>query len=176
MKRYHPLLIALHWLLAVMIIFSLGMGVAVLEEIPNSDPDKLAYLQLHMTMGTLILVLMAVRFIVRILKPRPAPVESGNAILDRLGPLIHKLFYVVVIAMAVSGLAVSILTDLPQILFGGSGAPLPENFHAVAPHAVHGILGTVLMAMILLHLAGFIFRQFIRRDNLIGRMWFGRNA
>jgi cytochrome b561 len=175
MKRYHPLLVTLHWLLAGMILFSLVVGVTILEETSNADPEKFQHLQIHSAMGAAILILMIVRLAVRIKKPRPAPLESGNAFLDRLATFIHNFFYVVVIAMALSGVVLSISTSLSQILFGGDGQPLPANFDGVLPRAVHGVLGTALMAMITLHLLGFVFRQFVRKDNVIVRMWFARN-
>ena len=41
MTRYHPLLVVLHWLLALMIIVALVMGSTSLDPIPNDDPAKI---------------------------------------------------------------------------------------------------------------------------------------
>ncbi|MDP6646458.1 MAG: cytochrome b/b6 domain-containing protein [Rhodospirillales bacterium] len=176
MKRHHPHLVALHWLLALMIIVALVMGGIILGKTPNSDPEKIGHLQTHMSLGTLILILMVARFAVRLLKPRPAPAESGNPVLKWLGPLVHYLFYLVVIAMASSGLATAILAGLPEIVFGGTGEPLPASFDDIPPRAAHGILSILLMILIVLHLAGFVFHQFIRKDHLFERMWFARKS
>lgn len=176
MKQYHPLIVTLHWLLASMIILALAMGTFVLAKTSNADPEKIKHLQTHMPLGILILILMISRFVVRLLRPRPAPVKSGNLFLDRLARLVHILFYLVVIAMALSGLTTSIMAGLPQIVFGGTGQPLPANFNDLLPRAVHGFLATALIAMISIHLAGFVFHQFIRKENLIGRMWFARKS
>ena len=54
-SRYHPALVALHWLTAILILFSLGMGMLVLEEIPNSAPEKIDALRGHMIAGIAIL-------------------------------------------------------------------------------------------------------------------------
>jgi cytochrome b561 len=41
MKRYHPALVSLHWLLAVLIVVALLMGSNILSQIPNDNPEKL---------------------------------------------------------------------------------------------------------------------------------------
>ena len=76
-SRYHPLLAALHWLLALMIIAALALGAFVLVKIPNSDPVKIDALRQHMTGGVLILALMLVRLLVRVRTTHPAPALAG---------------------------------------------------------------------------------------------------
>ena len=39
-SRYQPVLVALHWLVALMIIGLLCLGFFVLADMPNSDPRK----------------------------------------------------------------------------------------------------------------------------------------
>lgn len=76
--RYHPALVALHWLLAALIVFSLMKGTFSLKEIPNASPDKLFALRGHMVLGVAILVLMAARFAVRLGTP-PSTINSCGA-------------------------------------------------------------------------------------------------
>src|SRR3974377_1973837 len=57
-SRYHPLLVALHWALAVLIMAALALGALVMVKIANSDPMNLEALRSHMTGGVLILLLM----------------------------------------------------------------------------------------------------------------------
>jgi cytochrome b561 len=45
--RYHPLLVALHWLLAFLIIAALFAGFFLLARMPNSDPQKIRVLLVH---------------------------------------------------------------------------------------------------------------------------------
>jgi hypothetical protein len=47
-SRYHPLLAALHWLLALLLIAALALGALVLVNIPNSSPMKIEALRSHM--------------------------------------------------------------------------------------------------------------------------------
>jgi hypothetical protein len=85
-SRYHPLLAALHWVLAVLIIAGLTFGVFVLAATPNSDPQKIGVLRVHMAGGMLILVLMGIRFIARMRTSRPADATTGYPVLDRIAP------------------------------------------------------------------------------------------
>jgi cytochrome b561 len=71
-SRYHPLLVTLHWALAVLIIAELSLGFFALAAMPSSDPQKIGILRVHMAGGVLILALMVIRFIVRMRTSRPA--------------------------------------------------------------------------------------------------------
>lgn len=168
--RYHPALVALHWLLALLIGFSLVMGFAALTRISNADPQKLFALRGHMIAGIAILALMLVRFAVRLATRRPPPASTGNALLDRLAAAMHYTLYGVVVLMAASGIALARQAGLPDIVFGRSGAPLPESFAIFTPRAVHGLLAWLLVALIALHVAAAAFHQLVRRDRLLSRM------
>ena len=63
-SRYQPVLVALHWLLALLIIGLLCLGFFVLANMPNTDPKKLEILVWHMTGGMFVLVLMILRVII----------------------------------------------------------------------------------------------------------------
>src|ERR1700730_7391952 len=93
-SRYHPLLVALHWLLAVLIVAALALGALVMVKIPNSDPMKLEALRSHMSGGVLILLLMLVRLLVRTRTTHPAPASAGTPLLNKLGWASHRVVYV----------------------------------------------------------------------------------
>lgn len=172
-SRYHPLLVTLHWLLALMIAGALFAGGVLLAETPNSAPEKIFMLRAHMSLGILILLLMLVRLLVRMRTRKPPHVETGNALVDRAGVWMHWAFYAVVILMAASGIGISVLAGLPPIVFGGSGEPLPADFSVYPPRVAHGILASLLMLLIVLHVAAFAWHQWVRKDSLFRRMWFG---
>ena len=172
-KRYHRALVTLHWLLALMLIVALAMGTFVVKTVPNSSPDKIGALQGHMIGGGLILLLTVLRLAVRLKTDHPAPATTGKALLDRLAPATHWALYLLVLLMAGSGVAMSVLAGLPGIVFGGVGS-LPVNFDALPPRAVHGIVAKLLMLAISFHIAAALYHQFIRRDGLLSRMGFGQ--
>jgi len=174
MTRYHPSLIILHWVLAVLVIVGLFMGGQVLAETANDDPFKLTALTMHMSAGILILLLMIVRLVMRLRTKRPPEADIGNALLNRGASLAHWLFYLVVFAMCASGIAISIMAGLPDIVFGGSGDPLPASFDQFTPRTAHGILSKILIALIAAHVLAALYHHFVRKDGLLWRMWFKR--
>ncbi|WP_020559980.1 cytochrome b [Thiofilum flexile] len=172
--RYHPLLVTLHWLLALMLVVALVMGAVVLDKTPNSDPEKINALRGHMIAGGVILILTLVRIFVRFTTTAPVHATTGNVLLDKLGALVHVLLNLLVIVMAGSGIALAASAGLPDIVFGGSGQALPESFGAFPARAAHGIIAKLLMATIVLHIVGAIYHQVILKDGLMKRVWFGK--
>jgi cytochrome b561 len=175
-SRYHPLLVTLHWLLAVLIIAMLCIGSLVLAPMPNTDPHKIGILLVHMSIGMAILALMVARFIVRMRTSRPADASTGYPRLDRLAPIIHCGFYVLVLLMVGSGYATAILAGLNKSVFQGSGDPLPPDFSAYPTFVAHGMLAALLAGYIVLHIPAALFHQFVLKDGLLRRMFFGRRG
>jgi cytochrome b561 len=155
-----------------MLVLALVAGGVLLEGTPNSDPAKLDSLRAHMTLGGAILVLMLIRLAVRAFTRTPAPANPEGSVPALVARLTHWGLYAVAIAMAASGVALSVAAGLPGIVFGGEGA-LPPDFSAYAPRAVHGAIAKVLMALIALHVAAALWHAAVKRDGLMARMWFG---
>jgi cytochrome b561 len=165
-SRYHPLLVALHWLLAILILAARAVGFFGLAAMSNADPAKIAVLRWHMAGGMLILALMLVRFVVRLLTAKPAPA-------NRLASIVHYGFYLLVVLMVGTGFATGLLAGLPEIVFAQSGAPLPESFAAYPTFQAHFWLATLLASLVVLHVVAALYYQLVRRDGLLRRMGFG---
>jgi cytochrome b561 len=175
-SRYHPLLVTLHWVLAFLIIAALMLGFFWLAATPNSDPQKIDILRVHMAGGMLILILMGIRFVVRMLTSRPADATTGYPLLDRIAPFSHYGFYVLVLLMAGTGYTTAILAGLPAIVFGGSGDPLPPTFLIYPTRVAHSYIAILLVGFIMLHMLAAFYHQFVRKDGLFRRMFFGRRV
>lgn len=171
--RYHRSLVALHWVLALLIIMMLVFGTFLTGATPNSDPEKLNHLRGHMTIGTLILVLMVLRVVVRRCTPVPPEVSSNSAALNRLAKAVHVALYVLVFVMLASGIGMAVLADLPAVVFQGVGT-LPVDFSHLPPRAVHGLAATLLAALVALHIAAALYHHFIKKDGLLSRMGWGK--
>ncbi len=174
MTRYHPALVALHWLLAILIILALTMGKIVLAHTPNADPAKIGDLQGHMIIGISILALMAIRLVVRLMTKRPPEADIGSEMLNKGATIAHYILYLLVFAMAVTGLATANTAGLPDIIFFGSGTPLPVNFDDIFTRNVHKALSLVLILVIASHILAAFYHQAVRKDSLFSRMWFGK--
>ena len=173
-SRYHPLLVTLHWLLAVLILAMLFVGFFVLAPMPNAEPQKIGILLVHMSVGMLILALILIRFAVRMLTAKPAAATTGSPLLDRIAPVVHYGFYLLIVLMVTSGYATGILAGLNKSVFQHSGDPLPASFEIYPSFVAHSYIGVVLTALIVLHVTAALFHQFVRKDRLISLMLYGR--
>jgi cytochrome b561 len=169
-------LVALHWVLAVLIIAELTLGFFALAATPNSDLRKIDILRVHMTGGVLILALMVFRFIVRMRTSRPADATTGYPLLDRLAPITHYGFYVLVPMMVGTGFATAIIAGLGEIVFGSSGARLPPTLMTYPAFVAHIFFAMLLSGLVVLHVLAAFYHQFVRRDGLFRRMSFGRRV
>ncbi|MCC6779438.1 MAG: cytochrome b/b6 domain-containing protein [Hyphomicrobiales bacterium] len=174
--RYHPFLVTLHWLLAFLIVAALALGFLALAPTSNAAPEKVDALQAHMIGGMLILALMIMRFVVRLLTWHPLRATTGFPRLDRLAPITHYGFYLLILLMVGTGFATAILAGLPDIVFARSGKPLPPDFLVYPTRVVHGYLAWLLVALIVLHVLAALYHQLVRKDGLLRRMAFGRRV
>jgi cytochrome b561 len=170
-SRYQPVLVALHWLLALLIIGLLCLGFFVLAVMPNNDPKKLDILVWHMAGGMLVLVLMILRSIVRTRSARPARARTGSLLLDRLASLAHRSLYLIVFLMIASGWATGWFI---RGVFGPNGGSLPRTFAVFPTFQAHSVLATLLSLLIAGHIAAALYHQFVLKDGIFRRMWFGK--
>jgi len=173
--KYHPLLVSLHWAMAVLIIASLALGALKMAPLSNADPMKLEALRAHMAGGLLILALLLARIATRQATTRPAPVSAGVDLFDRIRPWAHLALYVLILGMTLSGLTMALQAHLFPIVYLGHGR-LPPSLWVYPIRSLHFWISRALMATIALHLAAVAYHQLLRRDGLVGRMWFGRRS
>lgn len=171
--RYHPYLVSLHWLTALLVFAAFGLGKYMSGQ-PN-EAAKIPLLAGHMSLGIVTLLVIIARFVVRLRYPRPAYASTGNALLDKLGELVHYALYLLVLLMAISGSSLSIQSGLTPIVFGGSGSPLPADFYDFSARVLHGFVGPALLLLVILHIGAAYYHQLILKDNLFSRMWFKKS-
>lgn len=174
--RYHPALVALHWLLALLIISELAFGFFGLAPMPNTSPDKVDILRVHMISGVTILALMTVRFVIRLATAKPPEATTGSPALDKLQRVSHYGFYLLVLLMVGSGFGTAFAAGLPAIVFGHSGDPLPADFDRFAPFKAHETIAALITSFLAVHVVAALYHQYGRKDGLFRRMWFGRRA
>jgi cytochrome b561 len=174
-KKYHPLLVGLHWFLAILIILLLANGNLMKTMTHVDDPQKIMLLKAHLIAGFMVLFLMISRLIVRLKSDKPEPMDTGSTFKNKLGKYSHIFLYVVVFGALGSGIATSILGGVPDVAFFGSGdiASL-DNLDDVPTKIFHTVWTWILLGMIILHFSAAMYHQLIRKDGLMSRMWFGK--
>jgi cytochrome b561 len=169
---YGSVAVSIHWITALLIIGLLASGTLAEE---SADPaTKARILSAHAPMGIAVLLLTLGRLAWWWrFDNRPAPLGGDPAWQEKTAKLVHGLLYLVILAMAASGIGLFVLSGAGDIIFGGAPGPLPD-FTTFAPRVPHGIGAKTLLGLFVLHAGAALFHHFIKRDATLRRMWFGR--
>ncbi|MBV5277509.1 MAG: cytochrome b/b6 domain-containing protein [Campylobacteraceae bacterium] len=170
-KIYSNPLVFLHWFQGILLTFILLSGTLVLSSIPNTIA-KIGSLKVHIVLGLVIFILTIARLIILAKYPKPAKLTQMGVWREKLISLNHLLIYMVIIAMAISGVVLGKMTGLSDIVFFGSTLALPESFKALTIGVVHGVLSKVLIALIVIHIVGVFSYMLKTKENILKRMWF----
>ncbi len=170
-KRYHPVHVVLHWLIAFLVIGFLLMGKFVIAPMP-SNSEKLTLLGMHSMLGPALAVLIVARIITRFAFKRPAEADAGHPALNLTAKVVHGLLYFGIVGLLVSGAGLGQAYGLNEVLAGNGS--LPADFSIYPPRIGHGIVGGLMLVLVALHAGAAFYHQFIRKDNLLARMWFGK--
>ena len=168
--RYTGPAIALHWLLSLMIVTSLGLGLYMADL--SFSPTRLKLYNWHKWAGVTILLLSAVRLLWR-LAHRPPPDLAMPAWQARAAHATHWAMYALFFIVPLVGWAYSSAAGFPIVWFGvlhlSDFVPVDKALaEAIKPW--HERTALLLAALVLLHVAAALKHQFIDRDGLIDRM------
>ena len=164
---------SLHWLIAVLIAVQVVLG-GIASDLKLS-PLKLDLFVWHKSIGMLVLLLVLLRLGWRLGQPVPRPAEV-SPLLRRLAALTHFLLYGLLLLIPLSGWVVNSAAGIPLKLFWL--VPLPDITAAddalkESAAEVHEVAVALLLALLALHVAAALWHQFVRRDGILRRMWFG---
>lgn len=172
-ERYTRTAVALHWLVAVMVIGQFAWG-WWMQEIPKQPPGLRAdAFNLHKSVGLVILALMLARLGWRLSHPAP-PLPALPAWEARLAKCTHVVLYAVLFAMPVSGYLGSVFSGYPVKWFGVTLPAWGWKDPAIkdAMGTVHLTASWILLAATTLHVAGAL-KHALARDGVMARMAFG---
>jgi cytochrome b561 len=172
-RRYSNIAVTFHWLTVALVVCqaALGFNFANMAEGPQ-EAEVFAW---HRTVGALILLITLARLAYRLANP-PPPYSPDLPRWERLvGTWNHRVFYVLLIAMPLTGLtAVSAQTDgaFTTLAFGIPFPVIPgvgEDLGDLCGD-VHLMLVFLLLALIVIHVAAALKHQFVDRMPAAGRM------
>ncbi|BEV72235.1 cytochrome b [Paludibacterium sp. THUN1379] len=172
--RYAKSAVLLHWLMAFLIIACFAVGLKIWS-LPLS-PLRLKLILSHKSTGILILSLLALRVLVRLFsKVPPLPDHMGPGE-QRLAHLGHLALYLLMLAVPLSGWAMSSAFGIPVVAFGVVHLPalLPAD-QALGEQLqlVHRGLNLLLALTVIGHVLVALKHHFIDRDGMLNRMHLG---
>lgn len=170
--RYGAVAIALHWTTAGLI---LGMIIAgVLSANSQDDATKIAILRVHAPVGIAILVLTLARLVWWLAADRkPVDANAASFVRSVASKSVHRLLYVMLIGMPISGFLLLNMSGAREVLFNGAPGPLPV-FPEYDAFLVHAVGSFFLVGLLLLHVGAALYHQIVLKDRLLSRMGLGR--
>ena len=168
--RYDRVAIALHWIMAALIVV-----VGTLGLLHDSWPrrSQAFWINLHALIGLAVWVLIVVRFCWRFRRPPPAPPPELGLLTRRLSYTVHVLLYLLVFVIPLVGI-VTFIWHGRAFNFGLFKVDFGVHSNRAIFHPtedLHGYLAYTLFTLIGLHLLAALWHQFVRRDRLLQRMW-----
>jgi len=169
--RYHTVAIALHWLIAIGVLFMLALGLSMVE-IPKGTPERAFYFNLHKSIGVTIGVLVLIRLWWRLTHRPPALPASMPAWEVSAAKISHGLLYACLVVMPVVGFLASNFTKYGVKYFGIQVGPFfAENQELRdALQEVHEIVAFVLLALIVVHVLAAFKHLLLDKDGVFQRM------
>lgn len=179
---------ALHWISAALIVFGLVHGYWMANILPR--PERIPHYAWHSLAFIYFGLLLALRIIWRFSEPSPAA-PAGSARWEvGLAHLGHLALYLLLIALLVTGYMnwsafpgrfnpdPAIASRLDLTLLGGIKVPA---LHDKLDRTVfkfwedlHKWLAWAMLGLVGLHILAALRHKFIKRNNVMARMWSGR--
>ncbi|MES1937165.1 cytochrome b [Salinisphaera hydrothermalis] len=178
----------LHWLLALLIIAQFSLVFAFTWIAPEHGGEHHRHehesaglhetvMMLHKSVGVLILLFGLILIVWRLTQPKPS-LETDPIWQRVLARFVHLVIYVIIIAQPIFGMLM--LTSHGQSIpfFGLFSIPVFVSFGEHVGEtlgALHAFTGWWLVLIALgIHIAGSLYHHFVRKDDVLKRMWRGR--
>lgn len=172
---YSPTGKFLHWVIAIIVITMLTVTY-FLDDAPK-EIQAFGFM-LHKSFGLTVLSLMILRIIWILYRgkpPLPATIPLWEKALSRI---VQYSFYVLVLAMPLSGWLMSTAANKAPNFFGLGTIPFPGvGVDKALSHLMketHNTIAVVLWILVSLHVLGALKHHFIDKDNVLRSMWFKR--
>ena len=178
--RYGIVAMALHWVIALLLIGNLALGLYFTGMLEN-DSSRPVFSNLHKSIGLTVLMLSLARLVWRLMH-RPPPPAQGPAWSLLLARLVHWAFYGLLIALPLAGWALVSVSplNLQTHYFWLFNWPAIGPLHDL-PMATrridtklfvfwHGALALVTALLAGLHIAAALWHRFVVRDDVLKRM------
>ena len=170
-----------HWLTALLIIAVIATGVSA-HDMSISDPVSLEWkvrlYSIHKTIGLTIFCTALLRILWALSQPKPAMIGDAPKSQTFLAEVVHYALYISLVLVPLTGWMTHAATEgfAPIKWPFGQDLPFIPNDPELAEHlaTAHKFFERVMVASLLLHIAGAVKHHVIDKDATLRRMWFGK--
>ncbi len=182
-QRYGGVTKSFHWITALLILTLIPLGLFA-NDLPYETSAELTrkawYFSLHKTLGVTVFFVALARILWAIRHPRPGLLNADRKIESFAAETVHWLLYGALVIVPLSGwIGHAAAAGFAPIWWPfGQNLPLVPKSTTVEHFfvAVHWVAGKVLIAVLLLHIAGALKHHLIDRDATLRRMLPGEPA
>lgn len=103
-------------------------------------------------------------------KPRPEDLKTGSKFNDKLAVWIHNIFYFLLFGIAFSGLATMIIGGYGEAIKTGQ-IDLIKPDSEIGSLAPHGLMATIMMILLAMHVLGFLKHLILNKENTLKRIF-----
>ena len=171
LRRYNVVAQALHWTVVALIGTQYWLAWRF-HDLPLS-PGKIGLIANHKSVGMSVLVLVVFRLAWRLATKRPELPDTLKPYERVLGQITHWGFYVLLLAVPMSGWLMSSYANFSVSYFGLFTWPdivAADKERLELFKEIHEALNYLLMAFIALHLIAVLKHVFVLRDRVVYRM------
>lgn len=161
----------LHWSVALLMIAATTVGI-VMEQMARS-PEQREIMNIHKSIGLLILVLALVRIVWRVKEGKLPSLGAMPRWQEISAASIHGILLLLTVVMPISGIMMSVANGRAISFFGTTVIPssnLDVAWLDQLAHVVHGGGKWAIIIAVGVHVAAAIKHQFIDKDGTIARM------
>jgi len=169
--RYGKAARTLHWTIAALLLVQY-ISAVVMPHIGRKTPMSTS-INLHFSIGVIIVGIMAVRLMQRWRDPVPLDAAHAPPWELKLARATHLAFYFLLLLVPFLGWASASAHDLPVSLFGVIPLPAlapPKARWALTAGDVHTWAMWGMLALVALHVAAALYHYFVRRDRVLQSM------
>ena len=169
--RYGSLSLAMHWLMALLLV-AVYCCMELREFYPKGSDPRNALKAWHYTLGMTVFALVWLRLVLRLVQPTPAiepPVPAWQNVLSRL---VHLGLYVLMFGMPVVGWLLMSGEGKTVTVWGLELPALIAKDKALAHtlEEIHEFGADAGYALVAVHTAAALFHHYLVRDNTLRRM------
>lgn len=164
-----------HWSVAFLVFSMLCVGFSFNFIDDTTQRNSLIYFHKLTGLGILVLMLLRLLWALASVKPLlPKDTVKWQRIAEHF---VHFSLYALLIVMPVSGWVMSVASGHVPTLAGISlGLPIPENKSlAMFAFNSHFWLAIGIIVFVFVHVAAALYHHFIKKDNILRRMTWGRS-
>jgi cytochrome b561/polyisoprenoid-binding protein YceI len=180
-RSYGTVTKTFHWLTALLILVIAPLGI-IANRLPYATDAELAakaqLFSVHKTLGVIVFAVALARILWALSQTKPGEVNPHHKVQTALASIVHWTLYISLVAVPLTGWVHHAATSgfAPIWLPIGQNLPLVSKSEPVAgtAAALHWLFSKIMIASILLHVAGALKHHLIDKDATLRRMWFGK--